>query len=130
MRLFLFFPLFTASLLLSLSGGAQSLTTVTEALGKGDLTTLSQLMDTEVELSLPGKEDFYSRDQARQLLSEFFASNKPSGFSQVHQGSSKSDDAEYCIGNLTTAQGSYRVYVYVVRRSGKLVLQELRFDPE
>ena len=109
---------------------AQSLGEITKALGRGDTQALAAVMDSEVELSLLEDENLYSRDQAVQKLSAFFADHTPSGFSQVHQGSSKSDDAEYCIGNLTTNDGSYRVYIYIAKSGDRMVLQELRFDRE
>lgn len=109
---------------------AQSLGDITRALGGGNTATLTSLMDAEVELSMLGEENLYSREQATQKLAAFFGQHAPSGFSQVHQGSSKSDNAEYCIGNLTTSTGVYRVYIYVAKKGEKTVLQELRFDRE
>ena len=109
---------------------AQSLGEITKALGSGDTQALAAMMDAEVELSLLEDENLYSRDQAVQKLSAFFSAHPPSGFSQVHQGSSKSDDAEYCIGNLATKDGSYRVYIYIAKKGDRMVLQELRFDRE
>ena len=109
---------------------AQSLGTITQALGKGDTDALASMMDAEVELSILEDENLYSRDQARQKLATFFSANTPSGFSQMHQGSSKSDNAEYCIGNLATSNGAYRVYIYVAKQGDRTVLQELRFDRE
>lgn len=116
--------------LASEKAGAQSLSAITQALGKGDTEALAALMDAEVELSLLQDENLYSREQARQKLASFFAANKPSGFSQVHQGSSKSEDAEYCIGNLSTSTGAFRVYIYIAKQGDRMVLQELRFDRE
>ncbi|MCP9237889.1 DUF4783 domain-containing protein [Lewinella sp. JB7] len=109
---------------------AQTIGDITKALGSGNTASLSAMMDSEVELSLLGDENLYSRDQAIQKLSTFFTANTPSGFSQVHQGASKSDNAEYCIGNLSTSAGTFRVYIYVARKGEKMVLQELRFDRE
>lgn len=109
---------------------AQSLADITKALGTGDTDALAAIMDAEVDLSILGEDDFYSREQARQKLGAFFTANTPSSFSQVHQGSSKSDNEEYCIGNLTTKTGVYRVYILIAKESGKAVLQELRFDRE
>ncbi|PPK85555.1 uncharacterized protein DUF4783 [Neolewinella xylanilytica] len=116
--------------LVTATASAQSLGEITRALGAGDTRSLAAAMDTEVELSLLEEENLYSRDQAVQKLSAFFAAHSPSGFSQVHQGSSKADDAEYCIGNLATADGSYRVYIYIAKKGDRMVLQELRFDRE
>ncbi|WP_157976025.1 DUF4783 domain-containing protein [Lewinella sp. IMCC34191] len=108
----------------------QTLSGITQALGSGDTQALAAAMDAEVELSLLEDENLYSRDQAIQKLSAFFAAHPPSGFSQVHQGSSKSDDAEYCIGNLATKDGSFRIYIYIAKKADRMVLQELRFDRE
>ena len=109
---------------------AQSIGDITKALGSGDLASLANMMDAEVELSILADENTFTKEQARQTLATFFAANTPSGFSQVHQGSSKSDNAEYCIGNLATSNGVYRVYIYVAKKGERMVLQELRFDRE
>ena len=109
---------------------AQSIGDITKALGSGDLAALAAMMDAEVELSILTDENTYAKEQAREKLAAFFSANTPSGFSQVHQGSSKSDNAEYCIGNLTTSSGVYRVYIYVAKKGERMVLQELRFDRE
>ena len=103
---------------------------IVSALGRGQADALLAHMDAEVELSILDSEDVYGKQEAVQRLREFFTKVKPSAFNQVHQGSSKADDAEYIIGNLTTASGSYRVYVYVAVRGGQQKLQELRIDRE
>ena len=131
MKSFLFIlALAVGPTLASSTAGAQSLGEITKALGSGDTRALGAMMDAEVELSLLEEENLYSRDQAVQKLTAFFTAHPPSGFSQVHQGSSKSDDAEYCIGNLATSDGSYRVYIYIAKKGDRMVLQELRFDRE
>ena len=109
---------------------AQSISTITKALGSGDVASLASMMDAEVELSILADENTYAKEQAREKLATFFGANTPAGFSQVHQGSSKSDNAEYCIGNLSTSNGVYRVYIYVAKKGERMVLQELRFDRE
>lgn len=103
---------------------------VCRAIGSGDIAQLAAVMDAEVELSILDKEDLYSRDQAVAELKSFFATNTPSSFGKVHQGASKSADAEYCIGTLATAKGPFRVYVYVAIKSNGVLLQELRFERE
>ncbi|NJB86288.1 hypothetical protein GGR26_002056 [Lewinella marina] len=128
--LFLILAIALTPILATDTATAQSLGAITQALGKGDTDALSALMDGEVELSLLEDENLYSRDQARKKLAAFFATHKPSGFSQVHQGSSKSDNAEYCIGNLSTSTGAFRVYIYVAKQGERMLLQELRFDRE
>lgn len=100
------------------------------AIGSGDVAALLQHVDGELELSILDDEDVYSPTEAANRLKTFFGQFAPSGFNQVHQGSSKADDAEYVIGNLVTAKGSFRVYIYLAKRGDRAVLQELRFDRE
>ena len=100
------------------------------AIGSGDVATLLTHVDGELELSILDEEDVYAKAVATTRLETFFKKFSPTGFNQVHQGSSKADDAEYVIGNLTTARGSFRVYIYVAKKAGRVVLQELRFDRE
>lgn len=107
-----------------------SLDDVCRAIGSGNVDELTAVMDAEVELSILDREDLLNRDQAIAALKTFFGEYKPSSFGKVHQGASKSADAEYCIGTLATAKGPFRVYVYVAKRANGVLLQELRFERE
>lgn len=106
-----------------------SLEAVCAAIGDANVNSLVAAMGTELELSILDEEDLYEKADASAALKQFFAGFKKTSFGKVHQGASKADDAEYCIGTLTTDKGSYRVYVYVAKRGQGVVLQELRFDP-
>lgn len=106
-----------------------SLEGVCSAIGSADVNALVASMGTELELSILDTEDVYSRTDATTALKKFYSRFTKTTFGKVHQGASKADDAEYCIGTLTTDKGSYRVYVYVAKRGQGIVLQELRFDP-
>ena len=106
-----------------------SLESVCAAVGEGDVAGLISAMGSEIELSILDEEDVYSKADAGTALQAFFGKFAKTSFGKVHQGASKSDDAEYCIGTLTTDRGNYRVYVYVAKKGQSIVLQELRFDP-
>ena len=106
-----------------------SLEGVCTAVGAANVDGLIAAMGSEVELSILDVEDVYSREAAGKALRGFFGKFTKTTFGKVHQGASKADDAEYCIGTLTTDKGSYRVYVYVAKQGGSVVLQELRIDP-
>ncbi len=103
---------------------------VCRAIGAGNIEQLASVMDTEVELSIIDQQELYSREQAVSALKKFFGEFTPSSFGKVHQGASKTADAEYCIGTLATAKGPFRVYVYVAKRNNGVLLQELRFERE
>lgn len=103
---------------------------VCRAIGSGNVAELAAVMDAEVELSIFDTEDLYSKEQATAALKKFFGEVTPTNFGKVHQGASKSADAEYCIGTLATSKGPFKVYVYVAKRANGVLLQELRFERE
>ena len=103
---------------------------ITKAIQSGDVGTLSTYLDETVEISILDEEDIYDKEEAIDLLSEFFSQNRPSAYSAVHQGRSKGADAQYCIGELIAGSNKYRVYVYTIEEGGKTLIQELRFDRE
>lgn len=103
---------------------------VCRAIGQGNVAEITAVMDAEVELSILDQENLYSRADAAKALTAFFGKHAPQSFGKVHQGASKSADAEYCIGTLATANGPFRVYLYVAKRPTGILLQELRFERE
>lgn len=99
-----------------------------KALGSGNADALGQYFDQNVEISMSDNEDVYAKAQAINMVRQFFTQNAPRSFQQMHQGASKGSDAQYCIGNLTTASGTFRVYLYAKTSAGKFLIQEIRFD--
>ena len=107
-----------------------NLDSITQALSSGNVEVLSSFFDESVEIAVADEEDVYDKAEAKTILTDFFSTNKPSKFDQVHKGTSKGQDSVYCIGNLKTATKSYRVYVFLRVEGGKQFIQELRFDEE
>ena len=107
-----------------------NLDSITSALSQGNVEVLSTYFDESVEISVADEDDIYDKTEAKTILTNFFAINKPSKFDQVHKGTSKGQDSVYCIGNLNTAKKTYRVYVLLRVEGGKQFIQELRFDEE
>jgi hypothetical protein len=103
-------------------------TGMSRALANGNADALGQYFDQNVEISISDKEDVYVKAQAIATVKAFFAQNAPKGFQQMHQGTSKGSDAQYCIGNLSTSSGTFRVYLYAKNSGGKFLIQELRID--
>lgn len=108
----------------------QSIADISKAIRSGDAATLGTYFDGQVELATPTNEDVYDKAEAIRLVKQFFTKYPPGSFSQVHQGTSKSNDFEYIIGNMTTGSKTFRVYFYMRRGADKYVIQELRFDEE
>ena len=110
--------------------GNPGLEAIKRAIGAGDVASLSSYFADNVEVSIAGTEKVYPKAKAGDVVKAFFNTNKPSGFKQVHQGASRESSDQYCIGNLSTTAGNYRVYIYVKDTGDAVKIQELRFDKE
>ncbi len=116
------------SLLMPVSFDQPNIAAVTKALSEGDASTLSNYLDNTVELTILTSQNVYNKAQTTTVLNDFFAKNKPRSFNAVHQGSSKGSSSHYTIGDLSSATGTYRVYLYYKSVGEKPVIQEIRIE--
>lgn len=128
MKYLLLQMLFLPSLMLANS--VESLADISEALGSGDVVKLTTYLDVEVELSLPGEDDFFTKAEAADELTSFFEDYKASKFTQIHTGTSETTKAEYCIGNLVAGGKTFRVVIYLTQTTDGLKIKKMSFDPE
>jgi hypothetical protein len=126
----LLFLLFLAPLTAVAGQGNPALDAITKALSVGDADGLTQYLADNVEVSILDREQTYSKAKATEVLRTFFGANKPRAFNQVHQGTSRGNSDQYCIGNLTATTGSFRVYLYLKVNGSTMTVQEIRFDKE
>lgn len=110
--------------------GNSSLEPIANAINAGDADALSKYFAPSVEISIQDKEQVYPKAKALEVVRGFFTSNKPKSFSQVHKGTSRENSDQYVIGNLSAANGNYRVYIYFKVGGSSLSIQEMRFDKE
>ena len=82
-----------------------------------------------VDLTIIDKEGNYSRQQASQILKDFFAKHPVKDFRIIHRGEAK-DGSKYAIGTLSTNLGSFRVYFLIKKSGDKMLMQQLRFENE
>jgi len=106
------------------------LSAISQAINDGNADALGAYFDTQVEISVLDNEDYYSKKDAITVVKKFFSQHKPQSFKEMHQGTSKGKDSQYCIGNLVTTAGTFRVYVYMKNGGANPLVQELRFDKE
>ena len=62
---------------------AADITSISNAFKAGNASSLSGAMDKVVDVALPGSSKKCNGSEAVSMLSSFFSSNKPSGFSVV-----------------------------------------------
>lgn len=131
MKYLLFFLFFTPAVLLAAQGSNNpGLEAITKAIGAGDAELLAKYFDESLEISILDNEKTYNKAQALEVVKSFFNSHKPKTFNAVHNGTSRGSSDQYCIGNLASGSGNFRVYIYLKANSGAMVIRELRFDKE
>lgn len=118
------------TVLLALGVHAQSTVKdeVVKALRTGNPKELAKNFIPNIDLTVVGASDVYSKVQAEQILRKFFDEHVPSGFATEHEGVSKMGDS-YCIGRLTTNNGDYRVTFFVKRIGAADQVKQLRIEP-
>ncbi len=84
---------------------------ITFGFSKGDASKLVDYFGENIDISILGKANLYSKPQAEQVLQRFFAENPPVKFTIIHKGGGKKS-AKYFIGELVDKAGkTYRVTV-------------------
>lgn len=94
----------------------------------GTAKELARFFNDNLELTIEGKEDVYSKSQAERIVDDFFTKYPPKSFEFIHEGGKS--DAQYAIGKLITFNGNFRVYMYLKKGNGKLLIHRLRIEKE
>ena len=121
-------------LLLLLASGAMlssfilssSIDEVILAMKSGNATQMAKFFDNTVEITMPDKNNSYSKSQAEMVLKDFFTNNGVKSFTVIHKG--ENAGSQYCIGTLVTKNGSFRTTIFMKLKSDKQFLQEIRFE--
>ncbi|MFT7588723.1 MAG: hypothetical protein ACI959_000935 [Limisphaerales bacterium] len=115
--------------MLTQAQNSADLSKISSAIKNGNAKALSDHFDNSVEITILDKESTYSKSQAAGVVKNFFARNAPESFQIIHKGDS-GGDSKYAIGKLSTSEGTFRTYIYVKRKGGVLLIQQLRFERE
>lgn len=119
--------LLSSSIALSSFGQKSAIDEVGDALKSGDVAGMAKYFDDNVEITLPAKNDSYSKAQAQLILKDFFSNNGVKGFELKHKGDSPG--GHYCIGTLQTKSGNFRTHIFMKSKGNKELVKELRFQP-
>jgi len=113
---------------MSCAVGVMAQISVEEAFRQEDAQAFRPHFHSEVDMSLPGKENRYKKADAIGLMEAFFSVHAVQNFKKVHSGSSRGKVSNYYIGQLTTDKGVYRVYIYYDEHDGEKDIHELRIE--
>lgn len=122
--------LFTLILLPQILTTQPNFNAIIGAIQKGDIYTLSQFLDNEVELVINDEDGTYNKSQATNIIQDFFNKEKPSVCSITNTGSSRNQGSYYCIGKLIAGGKNYRVNLFFKEKGGKYMIQEMRIEED
>lgn len=97
---------------------------ITQAIKAGNASELAQNFGSTVDLSLMGKEDLYSKNQAEQLMRDFFLKHPPKNYvpkTQTNQVSA----SQYGIGTYFDQSGKVFKIYFVLKKMGNQTLIQL-----
>lgn len=94
---------------------------ITLGLKNANIELITSHIDKNIELTIDGKDNIYSINQAKVVLKDFFDNHKPTEFTIGHVSST------YIIGTLTTENNTYRIFWYLQTKQNTTYIQKLSF---
>ena len=110
-------------------GQGEIIDDVKNAIKTGSSKELTKFLNSNVDVTIDGNVESYSKTQAEFALRDFFKNNPPSSFTIVHQGSSKGG-LPYAIGQYLTNNETYRVWMRIKQTDGRYLIHEISFIKE
>lgn len=96
------------------------------ALETGNADALAALFNDNVELVLPKTENFFTKQQAKSILTDFFKKNPVIDFNVLHKGNK--ENAYFIIGTIVSSRGSFRVSVFSRKSGAQIFVYQLRIE--
>jgi len=82
------------------------------ALNKGNVADLGTYFADRLDISIPGTEATLAAGEASRILANFFTQNPVKGYNRAHLTAPQTGRAAYSLGDLYTANGTFRIYLY------------------
>lgn len=82
---------------------------IAKAIATGNMKVIKPRLATNVTIELKGVEKVYNKNQATQVLQNFFNENIPQSFELKHGGRAAKMGSKFNIGMLRTNNGAYRI---------------------
>jgi hypothetical protein len=117
---------FLGLLIVSFTTQPSNLDEVIDAFKDGKASELGKYMDDNIEISLPDKNNNYSKAQAVLILKDFFDNNEVKAFEVKHKG--EQNGGQFCVGTLQTKSGNYRTTIFMKTKTGKDYIKTIRLQ--
>jgi len=112
------------------SGQAQNISGYFKEIAKSDITSLSAKFSEDMEVCVNDEQEFMSKAEAIAAITKFLGEVKPFSGAELHKGSSKTNASQYRVGQLKTAKGNYRVFIYLEGDAKNFEVVGVLFNPE
>lgn len=129
MRKIALIVLATIAVSTSLSAQEEILDAIKEAVKAGSAKETSRFFNQNVDVTIDGDLQTYSKTQAEYVLRDFFKNNPPTSFAFNHQGSSKGG-LYFAIGEYVSNQKNYRVWMRIKNINNNYLIHEISFIKE
>ena len=101
---------------------------ITTAIQSGNADALSALLQSPVEITLPGADQAYSAQQASFVLKEFFTKYPTKSFKVLHKGNS--GPTQYGTGSYVSGAGTFDTNIFLKKVDNTFKVTQLRFEAE
>ncbi|OFY16891.1 MAG: hypothetical protein A2X11_00740 [Bacteroidetes bacterium GWE2_42_24] len=109
--------------------GKDIIPVIEKALTAGNSQLISTYFADHVNLSLPGTDGVYSKEQAGAILKEFFTRHKPTQFKVTHKGKS-GEGASYFVGTLTCGAKKFSLYVLLHKTANNSTIKQFQVEED
>ena len=98
------------------------------AIKSGDADSLAKWFAPTLDLDVLGDAHICSKNQAKQIVKDFFAKYSPKNFMFIHQ--SGKGQLKYGIGNLSAGGERFRITLFVSNEKENSRIQQIRIERE
>jgi hypothetical protein len=103
---------------------------IAAAIRAGDAKKLSSWFNNNVDLTVLGKEELYSKAQAQQVLRDFFQKHPPRSFLLKHHSSNPAT-TQYGIGSYISRNNEkYRIHFLLKKIGNQIFIQQFSIETE
>lgn len=99
---------------------------IAKYIAKGDAESLSAWFADNLDISVLSRGDMASRNQARQVMKNFFGSHTPRSFQLTH--TSGRANMKYALGNLNAGGENFLVTIFVSSNGDSYRIQQLKIE--
>lgn len=111
-------------------GQAQNISSYFKDIANKDLSQITTKFSDDMEVCVNDTQEFMDKGDAIAAIQSFLEEVEPISGSELHKGSSKNNKTQYRVGQLKSAKGNFRVFIYLEGAKDDFEIVGLLFNPE